>query len=306
MTTDQPWCRVQLYNPIVVHARGRYHMWYIGNGGQTRTPGMSVGYATSADGLQFTAHPDNPVLTPADLPWGRGWQTPHVLYDAERDRFRMWVVASDRLQDAGGAVTIEQQLAYAESADGVQWDIHPEPLYHSGRRPCVIRQAPDRYVMWMNSAPTPDVDFGVMVANIYRFTSADGLAWTRDPAPAVTADDVCQSVVYPCVVQADDGYVMWYGCHVPGRCFQIYASSSPDGLTWTDHRTESVFPATGDPNTFDGRYTSTPCVLIEPERVLLYYCTRDLGNLYGAGDGAVKYDAQGIYRHIGVATAAAN
>jgi hypothetical protein len=32
------------------------------------------------------------------------------------------------------------------------------------------------------------------------------------------------------------------------------------------------------------------------------HTARDWGNLYGAGDGTIRVDSDGIYRHIGVAT----
>ena len=50
--------------------------------------------------------------------------------------------------------------------------------------------------------------------------------------------------------------------------------------------------------------TSTPCVLDDEDRYLMYYSARDLGNIYGAGDGTVRADSAGIYRHIGVAVRA--
>lgn len=97
---------------------------------------------------------------------------------------------------------------------------------------------------------------------------------------------------------------MWYGCHVEDGLFEIFASTSADGLQWTHHHEQSAFPATRDPSDFDGRYTSTPCVLDDGDRYLLYYSTRDMGNLYGAGAGTVRADGMGVYRHIGVAVCA--
>jgi len=42
-------------------------------------------------------------------------------------------------------------------------------------------------------------------------------------------------------------------------------------------------------------------MLQEADRYLLYYSARYWGNMYGAGDGTIRIDADGIYRHIGVA-----
>ena len=37
---------------------------------------------------------------------------------------------------------------------------------------------------------------------------------------------------------------------------------------------------------------------------MLFYSARDCGTLYGAGDGTVRADSAGVYRHIGVAVRA--
>ena len=302
MTTDQDWCRVQLYNPTVIRDGGRYRMWYLGSCIATRTGDMNLGYAESADGLHWTEHPGNPILQESDLPVGTGWQTPHVMYDADEEIYKMWfIMIAPRRIEGDRLVEHDNFLGYATSADGLKWDVHPEPLYPDGRRPCVVKDGPGAYRMWMCSDPGAGEEFGGLCGNIYRFTSADGLDWKRDPEPMLTATETRRSVIYPFVMQGDDGYIMWYGCHVDGGIYEIFCSTSEDGLTWTHHLDEPTLPATRNPNDIDGRYTSTPCVLDDGDRYLMYYCTRDLGNLYRAGDGTIKTDGAGIYRHIAVA-----
>ena len=68
----------------------------------------------------------------------------------------------------------------------------------------------------------------------------------------IRATETRQSVVYPSVLRAERGYTMWYGCHVEGGIFELFCSTSEDGLHWTHHLKESSFPATRDPNDFDG------------------------------------------------------
>jgi len=300
MTIAQSWCRVTLYNPTVVRVDGVYKMWFLGNASQTRDNRMELGYAESTDGLRWTPHSDNPILRTGETPQGRAWQTPHVLFDADEDLYKMWFVMSER-SGTGDPPVVRQMLGYANSPDGLRWDIRPEPLYPSGRRPCVIKDGPGRYRMWMNSSPAIDDDFRAMARHIYRFTASDGINWTRDEEPAVVATETHRSIVYPHVVDNDGVHTMWYGCHIEGGIFELYTSTSADGIQWTHHFDESAFPAARDPDCFDGRYTSTPCVLDDGDRYLLYYSARDMGNLYGAGDGAVRVDSDGIYRHVGVA-----
>ncbi|MDP6778798.1 MAG: hypothetical protein QGI83_18740 [Candidatus Latescibacteria bacterium] len=302
-TSHEPWCRVSLYSPAVVGTDEGYRMWYCGNRSGTRTSDMDIGCADSSDGENWTACKQNPVLTSADLPWDGAWQTPHVLFDGEAGCFRMWfVMARSERDDRNQLVSFDQQLGHATSRDGIDWEVHPEPIYPSGRGPCVLR-AERGWQMWMNSMAEPDGDFASLVSSIYRFESPDGLTWTRDPEPAVTANDALRSVVYPFVVESEGDYTLWYGCHVDGGRFEIYCSTSSDGITWTHHHDAPAFAASRTPDCFDGRYTSTPCVIEEEDRYLLYYSARDWGNLYGAGDGTVQCDSAGIYRHIGLAIA---
>ena len=317
LTTAQDWCRVQLYNPTVIRVEDRYMMWYLGNSSATRTNDMNVGFAESSDGIHWAEHPGNPILTRPDLPACDYWTTPFVMFDADVGLFRMWFVMTSYVRDGkGGLLHYSQQLGYAASRDGLQWDVHPEPLYPNGQGPSVIRDGPGAYRMWMNSLPSPDGSFEDLVRHIYRFESTDGIHWTRDPEPVVTSNDKLRGTIYPYVMRDGDGYIMWYGgWHVDRDVvidtgsdtplarpvFEIFCSTSTDGLTWTHHQDRPVLPATRDPNDFDGRYTSTPCVLDDGDRYLMFYSARDWGTLYRTGHGALGVDKAGIYRHIGVA-----
>lgn len=302
MTTKQIWCKVTLYSPRVLRIENIYKVWYLGNSSKTRNGGMDLGYAESPDGINWTPLLENPILSSGDLPLGESWQTPHILFDADEDRYKMWFVMVDGHRNKRGWLdNMRQRLGYASSSDGIHWDVYPEPIYPSGRGPCVLKDGPGIYRMWMNSAPDLDGEFSDLVGNVYRFESPDGIVWTRDPKPVLTANDTLRSVVYPFVLRHNRGYTMWYGCHVENGIFEIYASTSADGITWTHHHNQPAFPATRNPSDFDGRYTSTPCVFDDDDCYLLYYSTRDWGNLYGAGDGTVRFDNAGIYRHIGVA-----
>ena len=308
MTTKQSWCRVCLYNPTVVRVNNTYKMWYVGNSSYTRAPDMAVGYAESKDGLHWTECPDNPILSSSDAPFGVHWQTPHVIFDQEDHRYRMWfVLMSGQLTEKKQLVDTNCKLGYASSQDGVHWNVHPESLLNDGRRPCVLKDDHNAYRMWMNSTPAEGGTSKDLCRNIYRFESTDGLQWKRDDEPVVSTQEM-RLIVYPCVLRNEAGYTMWYGRsrretigknhRVP---FEVYCSTSIDGFNWTHHHEEAALAATESPDTFDGRYVSTPCVLDDGDRYLMYYSARDWGNLYGAGDGTVLSDGAGIYRHIGVA-----
>jgi predicted GH43/DUF377 family glycosyl hydrolase len=98
--------------PVVLKQGGQYRMWYTG-----QAKGRSwIGYATSPDGKTWTRGSDRPVLSP-DQPWEKvAVMCPHVLYDAEARRYRMWY--------SGGEQYEPNAIGYATSADGRTWAKH--------------------------------------------------------------------------------------------------------------------------------------------------------------------------------------
>ncbi|MGI8825478.1 MAG: hypothetical protein ACR2JC_07520 [Chloroflexota bacterium] len=94
---------------VVVRRPDGFHMWYTG-----QTSGSSgIGHAVSEDGRIWTRTTAHPVLK-ADHPWEKASvMSPHVLWDASSELFRMWYSAGDQDEpDATG---------YATSRDGLRW-----------------------------------------------------------------------------------------------------------------------------------------------------------------------------------------
>ena len=302
-TTEQSWAKVVLYTPFVLHIDGKFKMWYLGTSAGSRARDTAVGYAESDDGIHWREHAANPILTGDDIPWGPNIQTPFVLFDEQERIYKMWFISvPNMVRDADGKMTeMTQQLGYATSPDGLKWDVHPEPSYESGRSPSVIKEGPNRYRMWMNSRPSMDVHARELGANIYEFISADGVNWERLEPPVVQPSDKANTVVYPFVLKEGGRYSMWYGGHIDGGTFEIFHATSAVGTTWQTDHDNVAFPSTKDTARFDGRYTSTPCVLSLPDRLLLYYSARDWKNDYIDSQGQQRTDKDGIYAHIGVA-----
>ena len=157
--TTQDWSRVMLYMPRVIRADGLYKMWYVATSGPPRPANCSLGYATSLDGIHWEEYPGNPIVTDQDLQdaggWGWCFQSPFVLYDLEERKFRMWFSALTHWEqtDDGELVEMTQQVGYAESPDGIAWDIHPEPVTRSGRCASVMQEADGSFTMWANARP---------------------------------------------------------------------------------------------------------------------------------------------------------
>ncbi len=302
-TTKQAWCRVVCYSPHVIYHDGRFRMWYLGTSVASRSNDIVLGYAESNDGLKWTEYKQNPILRGRDIPWGRVLQTPFVLFDAEEKLYKMWFVSGPGvLRDDDGKVTSnDQRLGYATSNDGISWKVRRESIYRSGRSPSVIKEAPNRYRMWMGSNPSPQSAWNDIYKFIYEFTSTDGIGWQRSGRPVLTPQEPARSTVYPFVLKRGTDYYMWHGCHVPGGRFELFCARSSDGSRWRVDHTKPAFAATGDKTDFDGRYTSTPCVVELPDRYLLYYSARDWQNEYIDGEGRKRKDGSGVYAHIGVA-----
>ncbi|MBC8352892.1 MAG: hypothetical protein H8E66_12930 [Planctomycetes bacterium] len=301
-TTKQDWCKVVCYSPHVIHHDSLFRMWYLGTSTASRTNDICMGYAESVNGIDWTEHPNNPILADADIPWGEFVQTPYILWDEEESVFKLWFISGGVDRDANRKITRnEQRLGYATSQDGIAWKVRPEPIYPSGRSPSVTKQGPNSYRMWMGSRPdVEDQASGELYTNIYEFNSTDGIRWKRGEQPVIRPSGVGTTTVYPCVIQDAGKYHMWYGCHVPGK-FELFYASSNDGSQWAVDHSTSAFPARTGEAFFDNRYTSTPCIVKTPDRYLLYYSARDMKTKYIDSEGRTRTDNVGVYAHIGVA-----
>ncbi len=294
-TTDEDWCKVVCYSPHVIFHDGQFHMWYLGTSTGSRSGDMAMGYAVSADGIKWTPYVGNPILTSDDLSLAEGYQTPFVLFDDDDDIFKMWFVVVIDNDDHS-----RQQLCYATSLDGIEWSIRAEPIYASLRSPVVMKTGSSQYRMWGNSAPTAESKGGLF-SNIYEFSSTDGVSWEREKEPAIRPSERLNSCVYPFVIREKDGYRMWYGGHIDGGMFELFCARSNDGTSWqVDHQRSALAAAEGKVR-FDSRYTSTPCLVVRPDRYLMYYSARDWNRDYIDKDGKPGRDSSSPYSHIGVA-----
>ena len=296
LTTNQSWCKVVLYSPTVIRHEGKFKMWYVGTSTASRATDMALGYAESEDGLHWTEHPNNPIATGQDIPWGIYFQTPFVLFDDDEQIYKLWFSSTTKIipleRNPSRMVGADRPLGYATSRDGIQWKFHPEPIYESSRSPCVLKTGPRNYRMWMN------VDY----AKIYEFSSVDGIQWKRAEQPAILPSGDSTTCIYPYVLVEDDRYFMWYGCHRPRGIFEIFCATSRDGSQWEVNHKKAAFPSTRDEDRFDGRYTSIPSLISLADRYLLYYAARDLQNVYVLPNGTKGRDGSGVYAHIGVAS----
>ncbi len=90
LVIDQDWERSRLFYPTVLKIDDVYLMWY-GSYSAHRPQTTSLGFAVSADGIQWYKHPDNPVLVPdPNRPWESHYVTSQSVMRLPDGRFRMW------------------------------------------------------------------------------------------------------------------------------------------------------------------------------------------------------------------------
>ena len=307
------WCSGRLYTPSVLReADGTYRMWFLGSIDGPRVGAFDMGHAVSDDGLTWRIVGDEPVLRTTDVPFENSTlQTQHVLAD-EQFGYRMWFIATtDTQRDENGTVIENtQSLCHATSEDGIHWKVHPEPIFESGRRPCVHRLEGGGFRMWMNSRPSREQPWNALYQNIYVFDSDDGLNWTRHADPAISATEDRVGCIYPWVVRDGDRYVLFHAGYDKDwrrekrSIFQIYMAWSDDGITWEVDAEHAAFPVSRDPEKFDALYTSTPCVIADGDRWLMCYSAADTDDWWTHPKTGEKFEKHGsVYMHIGVATA---
>ncbi|HPC82305.1 MAG TPA: hypothetical protein P5234_02380 [Thermoanaerobaculaceae bacterium] len=123
------WDSARVREATVVRLGSTYHMWYAGTQSH---PVYRIGYATSPDGLTWTKHPANPVLSagPAGAWDDDTVYAPQVVHHG--GTFHMWYSAGD------GTTPQNWQIGYATSCDqdGVAWVKDPaNPVLGIGANP---------------------------------------------------------------------------------------------------------------------------------------------------------------------------
>lgn len=128
------WDFIHVADPHVLLRNGTYHMWYTSFAREHRTNRtyLTVGYATSPDGIRWTKH--GHVIKP-DQAWESARSEPHVgrpyvLWTGAR--FEMFYDAVD----AGSTVRageLSAGVGYAWSTDGKNWSKESTPIFVTNR-----------------------------------------------------------------------------------------------------------------------------------------------------------------------------
>jgi len=193
----QDWDDIHIYNASVLKNGTSYQMWYTGYDGP-----HGIGYATSPDGVNWTKHPGNPVVSTGT------WDSlvlfvGSVLYDQGTSTYRLWYTG-------GNAFFRPLEVGYATSPDGINWIKHGSPVFSSGQT-----------VEWINNHvnvilqnDTYEMYFSSSTGDIRVATSVDGINWTESACgPFLEPSDVGWDSIHVghASILLDNGVKrMWY------------------------------------------------------------------------------------------------
>ena len=95
--------------PGILKRDGVYHLWYTSQSEERSV----ICYATSADGIGWEPAGEGPVLT-SEEEWEKtSSMCPHVLWDEEKQEYKMWYSAGEQLEP--------NAIGLATSPDGIHW-----------------------------------------------------------------------------------------------------------------------------------------------------------------------------------------
>ena len=219
--------------PKILHDGTQYLMWYSGLNEENNN--RQIGYATSPDGINWSKHLQNPVLTVGEPgSWDENWVwAPEVLFDGSI--WKMWYTGSSNVSG--------YQIGYATSADGIDWVKHENnPIFTDDPEfPWEMSSATSPYVMlnqgvyhmWYSKAPYGPLKYA---------TSPDGISWTKYEGNPVLGggpgNEYCDPVDYvsPTIIQLLGDFHMWVQsnqtCRGVGTESLISHYVSSDGINW--------------------------------------------------------------------------
>lgn len=226
---------MHIFAPTVAHEGDAFLLWYCGSRGTRQNRVFRLGLATGSDGIHFTKSPHNPVLAFDD--GEHSVLTPSLLHDGngnalrEEGKLRMWISST-----AFGKTTLHT-LHETTSADGVHWEKPSAAQLDHCYCPTVLKK----------SGPTGDEGYQLWYVDVSRRpwtirygTSTDGRKWSVREQPVLELSQPWEAeiVVYPCVLQVDGVYLMWYGSYnhaVRRQTTAIGFAASVDGIRWHKH-----------------------------------------------------------------------
>lgn len=117
MTVTDPWEGTNIEGQCLIKSETGYQMWYASY--DYNNDKSLLGYATSADGINWTKHPDNPIFIPADPTQWDGYSVDEPDVHLINGTYHMWYKGWKKPYGVAW-------IGHATSSDGIRWERDPE------------------------------------------------------------------------------------------------------------------------------------------------------------------------------------
>ena len=266
------WDKHVMYPMVVFNADlNRYEMWYCGSYGPGSFYPLRIGFALSADGINWTKYAGNPVLTPTAGTWDEGSVEIGMVL-RENGQYKMWYV---------GMRNNIRQIGYATSPDGINWTKNANPVLSPGSAAwevggvawCAVLSNSGSYTMFYTGLQATGY-----ILRIGRATSLDGINWQKDTTnnPVLSNgapgqwDENSVGTGLNCL-KIDNTLYMWYtGWNNFDLTKSGLATSTNDGITWTKYSGNPVLNL-GPAGSWDASMVETGTVLLEGNTFRMWY-----------------------------------
>ncbi len=258
-----------LFAPAVLYENGRYEMLYCGSRGSVDNRIFHLGYAVSANGVDFEKFEESPVYGYGD--GRRSILTPTFLRGdegrtlRENGLLRLWFSSADMtVRDAA------HTLHECSGRDVLHLSSPSPSQLENVYAPTIIKED-DICRLWYTDVSTDPWTFR------HAF-SRDGQSWfvTEGPVLVIDQDWERDRLFYPTVVKSGDVYLMWYGAYWKGheQMTALGFAASRDGVIWYKHPENPVFRP--EPrNSWESHYTTSQSVMrLDDGTWRMWYATR--------------------------------
>ena len=208
----------------VIHEDGMYHAWYCGWRGvyaKSRPNLLHLGYATSADGIRWTKHPNNPVF---DKRW-----TEDICVVKDDNTYYMYAEDESDGKTCVHLLTSRNKVNWTprgqvlEAVPGSSWEddwVGTPVVFKVGRK---------WHMLYEGGAP----------GYVGLAHSADGIHWVRDEHNPVFTTAGSKhwerdKVVPQSIVRVGERWHLFY--HATGDAWQTGVASSRDLIRWKRYR----------------------------------------------------------------------
>lgn len=276
-------------DPTVIFDEGIYKMWFAYGMEDSLGVKVVIGYATSPDGIEWTAYHENPVLDVGEPgTWNaRACDTPSVIKDSSG--YKLYFTGTVQLGSDSMAI------GCAFSDDGTHWSVVPEPILTPGHStswdgrwiesPSVIYNN-GRYEMWYTGMSKQ------WQGQVGHATSTDGVEWHKEPKNPVLRTGATGSgesfLAGVCTVIKNSPVYEMYYCGVSAQdmvdnsidTVNIGYAHSADGLHWIKFAGNPVLTTHStpyNPKTDDGGPWAPSVLYIENEYKMWYKSNAGIG-----------------------------